>query len=140
MNAQTVPGLHPLWSATLTAMVFAQPTLASGVLVDDGTGTGNQVPVNLVYAVDLSGTVSAIDASNGAFVWQNQLPAIPTTCTDFPGLQVGIAGTPTIDKPNNRLWAVAGDGTLWALDLGTGNPLPGYPLQILDPYNQNGHS
>ncbi|MBV8703037.1 MAG: hypothetical protein JO118_04940, partial [Acetobacteraceae bacterium] len=26
LNAQTVPGLHPLWSATLTAMVFAQPT------------------------------------------------------------------------------------------------------------------
>jgi len=103
LNAQTVPGLHPLWSATLTGPVFAQPTLASGVLVDDGTGTGNQVPVDLVYAVDLGGTVSALNARNGTFVWQDQLPAIPITCTDFPGLQVGIAGTPTIDKPNNRL-------------------------------------
>jgi PQQ-like domain len=140
LNVQTAPGLHQLWSSALTGPVFAQPTLASGVLVDDGTGTGNRVPLDIVYAVDLGGGVSALDARNGAFVWQDQLPAIPTTCTDFPGLQVGIAGTPTIDKPNNRLWVVAGDGTLWALDLGTGYPLPGYPLQVLDPYNQNGHT
>ncbi len=56
-------------------------------------------------------------------------------CTPIPRLRGS-----KLHAETHRLWAVAGDGTLWALDLGTGNPLPGYPLQIIDPDNQNGHT
>ncbi len=81
LSPQTVPNLRRLWWTALTGPIFGQPTLASGISIDDGTG--NQVPIDIVFAVDLGGTVSALDAGTGAIIWQNQLPAIPTTCTDF---------------------------------------------------------
>ncbi len=140
LSTRTVPTLHQLWSYKVTGPVLGQPTLASGILVDDRTGTGNKIPLNVVYAADLNGTISALDAGGGGVIWQKQLPSIPTTCEDFPQGHIGIVGTPTIDKPNNRLWAVAGDGTLWALDLSTGQPLNGYPLQIIGADNQNGRT
>jgi len=138
LNEQTVPGLHQLWQFPMNGPILAQPLLASGIPVDDGTGSGNTIPIDLVYVADMTGLVAAFDAGGGGMVWGNQLPALPTGCTDFPTGMVGFIGTPTIDKANNRMWIVAADGNLWALALDTGNPLPGYPLQVIDPDNQNG--
>ncbi len=138
LNEQTVPGLHQLWQFPMNGPILAQPLLASGIPVDDGTGSGNTIPIDLVYVADMTGLVAAFDAGGGGMVWGNQLPALPTGCTDFPTGMVGFIGTPAIDKANNRMWVVAADGTLWALALDTGDPLPGYPQQIIDPANQNG--
>lgn len=88
----------------------------------------------------MTGLVAAFDAGGGGMVWGSQLPALPTACPDFPTGVVGIIGTPTIDKALNRMWVVAADGSLWGLALDTGNPLPGYPLQIIDPDNANGQT
>jgi len=93
LNGQTVSGLHQLWQFPMNGPILTQPLLASGIPLDDGTGTGNTVPVDLVYVAD---------------------------------------------QALNRMWLVPGDGTLWALALDTGNPLPGYPLQIIDQSSQNG--
>ena len=136
LTEQTVPGLHQLWQYPMNGPILTQPLLASGIPHDDGTG--NTVLTDLVYVADTTGLVAAFDAGGGGMLWGNQLPALPTSCDDFPGGTVGIIGTPTIDKANNRMWVVAADGSLWALALDTGNPLPGYPLQVIDPGNANG--
>ncbi len=140
LSGQTVPGLHQLWQFPMNGTILTQSLLASGIPVDDGTGTGNTTLFDLVYVADMTGLVAAFDAGGGGMVWGNQLPALPTSCTDFPTGKVGIIGTPTIDKPLNRMWTVTADGSLWALALDTGNPLPGYPLQIIDPDNANGQT
>ena len=136
LTEQTVPGLHQIWQYAMNGPILTQPLLASGIPHDDGTG--NTVLTDLVYVADMTGLVAAFDAGGGGVLWANQLPALPTSCADFPGGTVGTIGTPTIDKANNRMWVVAADGTLWALALDTGNPLPGYPLQVIDPGDANG--
>lgn len=138
LNGQTVSGLHQLWQFPMNGPILTQPLLASGIPLDDGTGTGNTVPVDLVYVADLTGLAAAFDAGSGGRVWATQLPAPQTLCGSAPNGASGVMGTPAIDKALNRMWLVPGDGTLWALALDTGNPLPGYPLQIIDQSSQNG--
>ena len=136
LTEQTVPGLRQIWQYPMNGPILTQPLLASGIPHDDGIG--NTVLTDLVYVADMTGLVAAFDAGGGGMLWGSQLPALPTSCTDFPGGTVGVIGTPTIDKANNRMWVMAADGSLWALALDTGNPLPGYPLQVIDPDNANG--
>ncbi len=140
LSEQTVHGLHQLWHFTMNGPILTQPLLASGIAVDDGTGTGKTVLTDLVYVADMTGLVAAFDAGGSGMAWSSQLPALPTFCPDFPTGVVGIIGTPTIDKALNRMWVVAADGSLWALALDTGLPLPGYPLQIIDPDNADGQT
>lgn len=131
LTTQTVPGLHKLWQFAMSGPILTQPLLASGIPVDDGTGTGNTVPIDMVYVADLTGLVAAFDASGIGMVWSAQLPTPAVSCGGSAAGINGIFGTPVIDKSLNRMWVVAGDGTLWALTLDTGSPLPGYPLQII---------
>ena len=136
LTERTVPGLHPVWQYAMNGPILTQPLLASAIPHDDGAG--NTVLTDLVYVADLTGLVAAFDAGGGGVLWASQLPALPTSCDDFPGGTVGVIGTPTIDKANNRMWVMAADGTLWALALDTGTPLPGYPIQVIDPGDANG--
>jgi len=138
LNGQTVPGLHQLWQFPMNGPILTQPLLASGILLDDGTGTGNTVPVDLVYVADVTGLTAAFDAGGSGMRWATQLPAPQTFCGAAPNGASGVMGTPVIDKPNNRMWLVPGDGTLWALALDTGSLLPGYPVQIIVQGTPNG--
>jgi len=138
LNGQSVPGLHQLWQYPMNGPILTQPLLASGVPLDDGTGTGNTVPVDLIYVADMTGLAAAFDAGGAGMVWATQLPAPKTFCGSAPNGASGVMGTPVIDKALNRMWLAPGDGSLWALALDTGNPLPGYPLQIVDQRTPNG--
>lgn len=138
LNGQTVPGLHQLWQFPMNGPILTQPLLASGIPLDDGTGSGNTVPVDLIYVADVTGLAAAFDAGGGGMVWATQLPAPQTFCGSAPNGASGVIGTPVIDKALNRMWLAPGDGSLWALALDTGNPLPGYPLQIVDQGTPNG--
>ena len=136
LNEQTVPGLHKLWSYPMHGPILTQPLVATGIPLYQGTGI--KIPTDLVYVADLTGLVAAFDAAGRGMYWATQLPALPTTCDDFPLGKVGVVGTPTIDKPNNRMWVMAANGTLWGLALDSGKPLPGYPLQVIDAGDANG--
>ena len=138
LNAQNVPGLQQYWQSAMNGTILTQPLLASGIPLDDGTGTGNTVPVDLVYVADVTGLTAAFNANGGGLVWSTQVPAPQTFCGSAPNGASGVLGTPAIDKTLNRMWLVPGDGTLWALSLDTGSLLPGYPLQIIDPTVPNG--
>jgi outer membrane protein assembly factor BamB len=119
LSPQTVPGLKPRWAVDVGGPVLTQPLVYNG----------------LVYVANMTGGVFALNATTGAGVWSVQLPAVQTTCDDFAasGGVVGVIATPTIDTTQNRMFVTAGDGTLHALDIATGNELPGYPLQLLAP-------
>jgi len=119
LSPGNVGGLTAKWNVDLGGTITAQPVLAG----------------NLVYAATGLGKVYALDASTGTAVWSVQLGTTSVDCGDFDQNTVGVIGAPTIDPTNNRIFVVSGDDLLHALDLGTGNELPNYPLQLMYPAN-----
>lgn len=138
LSDSTVPSLTEKWQASLSGPVLTQPLLATGVSI-------NGIKTEVVYAADLNGEVRAFRASTGATIWSTNVPtkstsSCPPGSATINNPQVGVIGTPTIDKPNDRMFLVAGNGMLYALAIGTGLPLPGYPANIMDVANANGIS
>jgi hypothetical protein len=106
---------------------------------------------NVIYVVTQADSVYAIDADSGTQLWwvnfTNPSQGIVTAQTANGTLpcgngygyeQEGIIGTPVIDPNNNTMYLVAKtviNGTvehnLHALDITTGNDLPGSPVQIV---------
>lgn len=148
-----------LFTDTLDDKVFAQPLVASGVSMP-GVGTRN-----VVYVATVNNTVYAYDADSvrvaGAF-WKISLTPsgtrppkntdlTPPLCggsyNDFSG-NMGIVGTPVIDKTAGTLYVVSRsvttDGTnvfaqyLHALDIKTGAERAGSPVTIAAQVNGTG--
>lgn len=111
------------WTADLGGAVIGSPVLASSVEAD---GT----PRDLVYVGNENGHLHALDAWTGEVVWERYLGAVKTDCQDMPNGRFGITGTPAIDRSANRIYVAAGDGAVYALDLGTGAIQPGWPVTI----------
>src|SRR6266852_3091094 len=134
LSAQNVSNLHLNWNVDLGGQVSTEPTFLSGVSVPQPGG--RVVQTDLVYVGTQLGAFYALDAASGTIIWNVQLPTSVTPCTGFfPGDVVGIIGAPTIDRANGRIFVVAGDDTLHALDPATGNELAGYPLLLVGPAN-----
>ena len=117
-NAST---LRPSWSTTVDGKVTAQPLFLKQVTV------GGQVR-DVVIAATSANSVYALDAATGAILWrknfgaQGSNPAIPGG--------FGVTGTPAIDKPNGRIYAVADDGSLHTLALADGSDVAS-PLAVI---------
>lgn len=129
--------------------VYGQPLVVTDVKIGGGTH-------DVVYVTTVNNSVYAFDASdkrNSAPLWHVNFgtPANVNDgnfgCLDING-NMGIIGTPVIDKANQTLYLVAvtrlRDGfvqRLHALDLSTGVDLPGSPVAIevpgFDPLLQN---
>ena len=104
-----------LYSRTVDDQVYAQPLLASNVNV---SGT----PHNILYVATVNNTIYAFDGEDGTnTIWTRNLtptgmvPPInyfmhPPPCgggyQDFSG-QMGIVGTPVIDKSTNTLYVLS---------------------------------
>ena len=127
LSAQNVSTLAPIWSKDIGGPILTQPTLLQGVATFRGS-------FDVLYAATLYGDVYAMYASTGATLWHQRVAAVQTYCDDFAqsGGYVGVIGTPTFDRANNRMFLVAGDGNLHALDIATGSELPGWPIQVVD--------
>ena len=119
----TVAGLHKLWSFELGAVMVMQPILAAAVMVDGS-------PKDLVYMGSEHGDLYAIDAASGTMVWQRNLGSQLTGCPDMPDNIFGVSGSPSLDRPNSRMFVVGGDGNMYALDLATGATRPGWPVPV----------
>ena len=114
LTLDAVPNLRLNWSQALDGPVFASP-LSANVL-------GQQ----LVFVATEAGTVYAVDAETGAIVWQRSLGAVATPeCGTW-----GITSTGAISRRLQTLFEIGADGVLHALDLGTGEERPGYPLTL----------
>ena len=84
-----------VWRTATAGWVWASPVLKDGVL----------------YTADLSGTVYAMQASDGAVLWKYQPVA---------GAKNAISSPPLILA--DKLYFVSENGNLYAIDLATGNP------------------
>ncbi len=116
-------GLHELWSFGIGGATIGEPVLAAGVRV----GTSIR---NLVYVGSENGTLFAVDAVTGHFVWKRTLGAQDTGCSDMPSGVYGVSSTPAIDRALGALFVAGGDGKLYGLSLATGKTLPGWPQVV----------
>lgn len=127
----TVTGLHELWSFDLGAVTVMQPVLAAAVIV-------NGSPKDLVYMGTEHGDLYAIDAISGTMVWQRNLGSQLTGCPDMPDNTFGVSGSPFLDRANNRMFVVGGDGNMYELNLSTGATRPGGPVPVTaDPAHEH---
>ena len=131
LTPSTVGGLHDLWSFVLGAVTIMQPVLATGVIVHGS-------PKDLVYMGAEHGDLYAIDVASGTMVWQRNLGSQQTSCRDMPDGVFGVSGSPFLDRTNNRMFVVGGDGNMYALDLSTGATLSGWPVAVTtDPAHEH---
>lgn len=123
----TASQLQVRWASSLDGPIIASPLYAENVTV------GGR-PENVVYAATQAGSVYAVDATTGAVLWQRQLGTETSSCDEAQaGVDAvyGIASTGVIDRTRNALYVIGGTGLLYGLDLGTGQSLPGWPLQVI---------
>jgi hypothetical protein len=133
-----------LFKRVVDDQLYTQPLIVIGVEVGGGTR-------DLVYVTTVNNSVYAFDANDAdatAPVWHvnfgtpANMHSTDFGCTDING-QMGIIGTPVIDKARGVLYVVAltktGSGAelgagftqrLHALDLATGADLPESPVTI----------
>ena len=130
LTKQNVGSLAPIWAKNLGGPILTQPTFVSNLQTNRGL-------FDVVFVATMYGDVYAVYASTGATLWHRSVAAVQTNCDDFAGSGglVGVIGTLTIDRTNNRVFLVSGDGNLHALDLTTGAELAGWPVQVVDPAN-----
>jgi hypothetical protein len=119
--------------------VYAQPLVVSGVNIPSHIGLKN-----VVYVCTMNNSVYAFDADNGSLYWQiNFTPSgfrVPNSADMHPGLcngsyydfgyDIGIVGTPVIDKAANTMYFV----TKIASNTGIDNHAYNYSLPD-DEYN-----
>lgn len=144
-------------TATYQPHLYATPLYVDNVLITDGPYAGQQF--RAVFAATSNDYVYAINAFDvagppaipaGTILWSKSLGQ-PTNFGLDGGVAMGILGTPIIDlnvtPPTMYIAADATDdsGRAWkvfALDIGSGAILAGWPLVINDatlaPINQNG--
>jgi hypothetical protein len=143
--------------AVYTPHIYASPLYVDRVPITGGPYAGSTLGVvftatsnGYVYAIKAYDPDGIIDDPPGTILWKTSLGQ-PEVIRLDGGVPVGVLGTPAIDLSTSppRLY-VASDvsdasGQNWkvfALDLGSGDVLPGWPLTINDatlaPINQNG--
>ena len=98
---------------SLTALTA--PVVASGVVTAQGVKT-------LVYVAGSSDHLFAYDANDGSLVWTVNFDSrvVPKNA----GMWLcpnNLNATPVIDRRSNTIYAIAVDGKLYGLDLGTGS-------------------
>ncbi len=120
--------LQVRWGQRLDGPVIASPLYADAVMI------GGR-PVNAVYASTQAGSVYALDAVSGTVLWQRQLGTAASTCSEAQaGVDsvYGVSSTGVIDRTRNVLYVIGATGFLYALDLGTGQTAPGWPVQVVE--------
>jgi outer membrane protein assembly factor BamB len=151
------PAFGPVWSSppldavVLDGVSYTPHLYASPVFVEDAA-LSDGVRTSLVIAATSNGFVYAIaadaDAAPGTILWRQQLGKPGLNRHLDGGIPMGILSTPIVDLEAQppRLYAVAADVVrgwqAFALDLGSGDIINGWPVQIDDravqAVNQNG--
>ncbi len=131
-------GFGMLFKRAVDDQLYTQPLVVTGVVVGGGTH-------DVVYVTTVNNSVYAFDANDAEAkepVWHVNFGTPPNLnsanfgCLDING-QMGIIGTPVIDKARGVLYVVALTKTgagytqrLHALDLATGADLPESPVVV----------
>jgi hypothetical protein len=136
--------------------LYASPLYADGVPISGGVHAGTTASV--VVAATSNAWVYAVNACDpgagdasvpaGTILWRTRLGAPQVVSGLDGGVPVGVLGTPIIDRQQSppRIYVASASATagwqVFALDLGDGAILPGWPVTIDDaalaPVNRNG--
>ena len=132
------PAFGPLWESVpldeaggRPPRMFSAPLYVHSVQMSVGPLAGRAV--SALYAVTSAGYAYAINAAQvgdtkpGEVLWRRQLSE--GTCDDGSS----NLATPIIDLPTNRIYLTTCADNAWrahALDIRSGEPLPGWPLSI----------
>ncbi len=118
------------WSRPLGGVGAAQPLYLTRIAI---AGKRRDIYVT----ASESGRITAFDARTGKALWARELGSIPTGCLQMPKGIFGVTGTPVYDPAGGFIYAAATD-KLWALDVHTGAPRPGWPVNLpVDPYHEH---
>jgi len=113
---------------SLTALTA--PVVASGVVTAQGIKT-------LVYVAGSADRFFALDASTGNLVWSLNFETHVLPRDEGMWLcPQGVNATPVIDRSTNTIYAVAVDGRLYGMDLGSGKIKYG-PVQFVPAFSKN---
>jgi hypothetical protein len=141
-----------LFARNVDGQMYAQPLIVSGLTVTITDSHGNKTPAvkNTVFAATSRNWVYAYDAEDPAACdpfWSRNL-GTPVSARDYDNLdnagvyrdfsdEIGITSTPVIDPGAEIIYVVAKSKTngtysnkLHALKLGSGDELPGSPVEI----------
>jgi outer membrane protein assembly factor BamB len=120
-----VTRLRPSWRTDVGGAVNTQPLVAHGVRV----GRHRR---DLLYVGTEDGRVVALTRRGGRVVWRRQLGSrrIRRGCAPSADGRFGVSGTLTLDRRSGRLYAVDGRGRAWALALGSGRTVGGWPVRV----------
>ena len=135
LSLQNVSGLSLRWKVplknqpkSLTALTV--PVVASNITTAQGAKT-------LVFVAGSSNHFFALDAETGTVIWNRTFDTLTVPKNEDMWLcPQGINATPTIDKTGGIIYAIALDGRLYGLDLGTGKVRFG-PIQFVPPFSKN---
>src|SRR5262249_20031382 len=146
VNAST---FGKLFTTPVDGQVYAQPLYMAGVNITTGAHPGTH---NVVFVATQNDSLYAIDGDTGTMLWQDRFTNPANGVTPVPSAdlnngdiapQVGITSTPVIDPTTNTLYLVArtkeviGGANhyvqrLHAIDVTTGQEVPGSPVTIAD--------
>ncbi|HEY7211403.1 MAG TPA: PQQ-binding-like beta-propeller repeat protein [Bryobacteraceae bacterium] len=132
LTTANVPNLELKWSIQLDNLPLAlnaltAPLVARDVVTAEGTKT-------LVYTAGSSNHLFAVDAATGKVVWKRTFQSFVKAKEDsFYLCPNAVNATPVIDRRRNLIFALAYDGRLFGLDLGTGSIRFG-PYQFVPPF------
>jgi outer membrane protein assembly factor BamB len=133
-----VSNLGLKWKSKLKNEPYSLSALTAPVVASDvSTSRGSRT---VAYVAGIGGTVFALDAETGEELWTHTFKYVVLPGKGgYQGTFLcpnGITATPVIDKTTNRLYVIAGDGSLYGLDLGSGRVRSG-PVQFVAPYSKN---
>jgi outer membrane protein assembly factor BamB len=125
LSVRTAKALRIAWGTRLDGAVTAQP------LVVHRVWTAERVR-NLVLVVTEHGEVAALDAETGDIVWRRRVSerTISPDCQASPDGRFGVTATPVVDRQAGRVYVADADGWAWALRLGSGRVVPGWPVRV----------
>jgi outer membrane protein assembly factor BamB len=112
ITTSNVGQLGHRWSRDLGGYINAAP-VSGLVQLPDG-------PRTVVFVGTERGDFYAIDWT-GRTIWQRNLGSfVHPVCPDTPGRVYGVSASAVLDSARNAVYAVGGDGHVWALDPVTG--------------------
>ena len=132
LTPENAKDLELKWSLQLDNSPLALDSLTAPVAARDiVTASGIK---NVVYVAGSSNHIFAVDAGSGSLVWQRTFQSfVNAKAESFYLCPNSLNATPVIDRRQNMIFALAYDGRLFGLDLGTGAIRFG-PFQLVPPF------
>lgn len=120
LTAASARRLRQVWTKKLDGGVVASPLYVSG------SASAARTKDTLIAATE-SGSIYALQASNGALLWTRKFGVVESEASCGPW---GISSTGAIDLKRRVVYVISADGWLHALDLRTGAEKSGWPIAI----------